>query len=592
LTTELEDRQQRGWLNAPLGRRTALRGAALGASGLAAAALIGCGSDDDDSAPAASGTTAAAKAPAADPRYAKDPDLPYAYNFPEPAGKTPKPGGTLRVAATWDVGPMDPTKSAAGGTIVVPNMVYNRLLGFDRGPESNPFVVKVVPELAKSWEAAPDGQTYTFKIDPRAKFQNLPPLNGRQFVAEDAKFAFERYAKEGVHKSYWVNLSKIEAVDATTLKISLTKPTPEFEVPLAGRYQTIFPRELVDNGEIDKKVVGTGAMILKEAIAADHVTLTKNPDYWEKSVLIDGAEFKMAPDASARLASFRARQVEYAYSIADNKRSIDDLVRTNPDVQANFTPSSGGSNVFGYNNQNPKFQDVRVRRALSLAMDRQSIVQLVFEGLGRTAMPSMPWIYVTDKPPTDVGPWVKLDLAESKKLLQAAGQENFTFNYAYFPYSSSYDKISEILVDQFRNAGITMKGGKVDYTEFNSQWVGGKLQEATTSGWHTAGYEANNYFFNQVHSTSPGNRWGIKDPDLDRLAEQQSVELDKTKRRDLHKKMWDRELDQLFRIPQYSEFRVEVYQPWVRNLRFTGTLGTASFYYDWGPQLATMWLDK
>ena len=592
MTTELEDRQQRGWLNAPLGRRTALRGAALGASGLAAAALIGCGSDDDDSAPAASGTTAAAKAPAADPRYAKDPDLPYAYNFPEPAGKTPKPGGTLRVAATWDVGPMDPTKSSAGGTIVIPNMVYNRLLGFNRGPESNPQEVKVVPELAKSWEAAPDGQTYTFKLDPRAKFQNVAPLNGRPFVAEDAKFAFERYAKEGVHKSYWVNLSKIEAVDATTLKISLTKPTPEFEVPLAGRYQTIFPRELVDSGDIDKKVIGTGPMILKEAIAADHVTVTKNPDYWEKSVLIDGAEYKMAPDASARLASFRAKQVDYAYSPVENKRGLEDLAKTNPDIQVNFLPSSGGSNVFGYNNQNPKFQDVRVRRALSLAIDRQSIVQLVFEGLGRTGMPSMPWIYVYDKPPTDVGPWVKLDLAEAKKLLQAAGQENFTFNYAYYPYSTAYDKISEVLVDQFRGAGITMKGGKVDYTEFNSQWVGAKLQEATTSGWAALGFDANTYFYNQIHSKSGGNRWQIKDPALDALAEQQSVELDPKKRRELHKKIWDLDLDQMYRPPLPYGYAYEVLQPTLRGIRFGGILGSNSSYYDWGAQIEGAWLDK
>ncbi len=581
------------WSKRPLGRRGALRGAALGVSGLAAAALLGCGDDEDDE-PASSGSPQAGAVSTAsdDPRYVLYDGLPFPYNFPEPAGKTPKPGGTLRVAATWDVGPMDPTVSAAGGTIVVPNMVYNRLLGFDRGPESNPLRVEVVPELAKSWEASPDGQTYTFKIDERAKWQNLPPLDGRQFVAEDAKLAFERYATEGVHRSYWVNLSKIEAVDAGTLKITLTKPTPEFEVPLAGRYQTIFPPELVQSGEIGKQVVGTGPMILREAVTSSHVALTKNPDYWQKDVLIDGAEFRMMPDAAARVAAFRANQVEYAYSPVENKRGLDELKASIPELQVNFLPSSSGSNVFGINNQNPRFQDVRVRRALSLAIDRQLLVQLVFEGLGATGLPSMPWIFMFDERPTEFGPWVKLDLAESKKLLQAAGQENFEFNYVYFPYSTAYEKISEVLVDQFRSAGITMKGGKVDYTAFNSQWVGGKLEEATTSGWHTAGYEANNYFYNQVHSSSPGNRWGIKDAEIDRLAELQAVELDREKRRELHKQMWDRELDQLFRIPQYAEFRFEMYQPWLRNLRFTGVSGTASSYYDWGAQLASVWLDK
>jgi len=592
LTTEQDE--QRRWLGAPLTRRGALRGAGLGAAGLAVAALVGCGSDDDDegsdgAAPSQPSGTAAAST---DPRYTKDAGLPYPYNFPEPAGKTPKPGGTLRVAATWDVGPMDPTVSAAGGTIVVPNLVYNRLLGFRRGPESDPRKLEVVPELAKSWEISPDGQTYTFKIDTRAKWQNVAPLNGRQFVAEDAKRAFERYAKEGAHRSYWVNLKSIEAVDPATLRINLSKPTPEFELPLAGRYQTIFPPELVDSGEIGKKVVGTGPVILKEAQTSSHVSLTKNPDYWAQQVLLDAAEFRMMPDAAARVAAFRAKQVDYAYSPVENKRGLEDLAAAIPDLQANFLPSTSGSNVFGMQNQNPKFQDVRIRRALSLAIDRQALIQLVFEGLGAPGMPSMPWIYVFDSRPTEFGQWVKLDLAESKKLLQAAGQENFEFNYTYFPYSSAYDKISEVLVDQFRTAGINMKGGKTDYTSFNSQWVGAKLQEATTSGWHTAGYEANNYFYNQVHSTSPGNRWGIKDAEIDRLADQQSVEIDRNKRREILRKMWDRELDQLFRIPQYAEFRFEIYQPWLRNLRFGGIQGTASSYYDWGAQIASVWLDK
>jgi len=571
-----------------------LQGGALAVSGLAAAALIGCGDDEEDDAPAASGSTqpGASSSTDNDPRYAKYDGLPYPYNFPEPAGKTPKPGGTLRVGATWDVGPMDPTVSAAGGTIVVPNVVYNRLLGFDRGPESNPLRVKVVPELATSWEVTPDGQTYTFKIDPAAKWQNVAPLNGRAFVAQDAKLAYERYAKEGVHKSYWVNLRAIEAPDPGTLKITLTKPTPEFEVPLAGRYQTIFPPELVSSGEIAKKVVGTGPVILQEAVPSSYVTLVKNPDYWQRPVFIDRAEFRLMPDTAARAAAFRANQLDYGYSIAEGKRGLDELASSVPGLQVNFSPSAGGSNSFGFNNQHPKFQDVRIRRALSLAMDRNAIVQLVYDGWGRPGMPSMPWIYVGDAPPTDVGPWVKQDVAESKKLLQAAGQENFEFNYAYYTYSATTERFSEVMVDQFRAAGISMKGGKVDYTEFNSQWVGGKLQEATTSGWHTAGYEANNYFYNQVHSKSPGNRWGIRDAEIDRLADLQSVELDREKRRALHKQMWDRELDQLFRIPQYSEFRAETYQPWVRNLRFTGILGTATFYYDWGPQLASVWLDK
>jgi len=580
-------------------RRTLMRASALGAAGLAATALLGCGGDEDDVAQAPAGGASApaggasASAVGTDPRYAKDPNLPYAYNFPEPTGKTPKAGGTLRVAATWDVATMDPTKSAAGGTITVPNLIYSRLLGIKGGPEMHPFKIEVEPQLAKSWERTPDGLTITFKLGPGVKWQNVAPLNGRAFVAADVKFAFERYAKEGVHQSYWVNADRIEAPDATTVRVVLKKPTPEFEIPLASRYQTLFPRELVDSGEIDKKPVGTGPMILKEATVSDKVVLAANPDYWRRKVLLEGAEFKVVPDTAARTASFRAKQIEYSYALVATKRDLDELLKTMPDLQVNIPPIVNNVIPFGMNLSQPKFQDVRVRRAISLAINRKEIVTLAYADLAEAALPVLPWTYLFDKKPTDVGPWVKFDLAESKKLLSAAGATDLAFTNSYYSYgSAAIDRLTEILINQFRAAGITMKGGQVDYTQFNSQWVGQKLPDVTTSGWTPQGFDANTYFYNHLHSKSPGNRWLIKDDQLDQWAEQQSVEINVEKRRELHKKIWDRDADQAYRPPTPTAYGFEVYQPWLRGIRFGGLLGASSSYYDWGSQIENAWLDK
>ncbi len=194
-------------------------------------------------------------------------------------------------------------------------------------------------------------------------------------------------------------------------------------------------------------------------------------------------------------------------------------MKTLPDAQINHSPLVNGILPFGMNVSNPKFQDERIRRALSLAIDRKSILTLLYEGVGKELIHLLPWNYVFDQEPKDLGPWVKHDVAQAKQLLTAAGQENFSFNYVYYPYATSYDRLSEILVDQFRNAGITMKGGKVDYTEFNSQWVGAKLQEATTSGWAALGFDANTYFYNQIRSGSGGNRWQVNDPQIDAWAD-------------------------------------------------------------------------
>ncbi|MFN8584567.1 MAG: ABC transporter substrate-binding protein [Dehalococcoidia bacterium] len=576
-----------------IGRRDLLRGTALAAGGLAAAALIGCGGDDEKETATSTATAASSSTSAAanDPRYRKDPNLPYAFNYPEP-DKQPKSGGTLRVAATWDVSTFDPTKSAAGGTITVPNLIYNRLLAIKAGPEANPFKIEVVPELAKSWEVTPDGLTYNFKLQEGVKWQNVAPLNGRPLVADDIAFALQRYSKEGVHQSYYVNVDSITAPDASTVRVKMKQPTPEFEVPLASRYQTIFPKDLVDSGEIDKKVIGTGAMVLQEAITGQRVTAARNPDYWRSKALLDGVEFRLMPDASARLAAFRSGQIDYGYSVVATKTEVDQLTKTVNGLQVNLAALANSILPFGMNLSNPKFADERVRRAISLAIDRKAVNTFLFEGIGEEILHLLPWNYVFDQRPTDLGQWVKFDIAKSKQLLDAAGQKDFTINYIYYPYSTTYDRLSEVLVDQFRTAGITLKGGKVDYTEFNSQWVGAKLPEATTSGWAALGFEANTYFYNQMHSKSPGNRWQLKDPQIDEWATQQSVELDPKKRREIHKKIWDRDLDMAYRPPLPYGYAFEVLQPWLRGIRFGAILGANSSYYDWGVQIGQTWLDK
>ncbi|MDE2697176.1 MAG: hypothetical protein OXH97_11810, partial [Chloroflexota bacterium] len=207
------------WWSVELNRRALLRGGVVGGAGLAAAALIGCGGgddDDDDSAATttsttqttaassgSTGTTTASSATQASQTQAtggddeddaaedtsdaedyaigklvRDESLPYPYQFPEP-NKQPVPGGRMQVAATYRVQNFDPTTSAAGGTITVPNYVYNRLLGMKGGAHKDPFLIELEPELASSWERTPDGTTFTFNIRDDINWQNLPPLNGR-----------------------------------------------------------------------------------------------------------------------------------------------------------------------------------------------------------------------------------------------------------------------------------------------------------------------------------------------------------------------------------------------------------------------------
>lgn len=581
--------------SALLGRRTLLRGSVLASAGIATAALIGCGSDDEADEPATPAETQSASTQTGPGKLVSDPKLPYPYNFPDPATQ-PKPGGVMRVAATWDVADIDPTISAAGGTVTIPNMFYNRLLGIQRGPAADVFNAPILePELAKSWERSPDGLTFTFKMQDGIKWQNIAPLNGRPFVAADAAYALERYSKTGAHQQYYANVASFEVVDNLTFKVNMKRPVVDFLNPLGSNKQTIFPKELVDDGTISKRGIGTGPMILKEMVPGTRVTFDKNPDYWEKKVLLDGFEFKIMPDHAARLAAFRAGQIEYAYAVVSTFTDVKNLKDTNSGIQVNLLPATA-TLALAMNNSNPKFTDPRVRRAISMAVNRDTLLQLIYEGFGTKAH-AIPWTYLFSKEPTaetgELGKWAKYSPTEAKALLAAAGVSDLTFNNMFYNYTLAYEKLAEVLVPMFRESGITMTGGKVDYTTFNSQWTGRKLPEFSTSGWLTTGFDADNYFHGQVHSKSTGNRSQFADAEIDAWAEAQQVELNPEKRKEIWRKIWDKELDMMYRPPLVNGFTPEVYQPWMRGIRWTGSApGDNSSYYNWGDQVHSGWLDK
>ncbi len=627
------DREGRWW-SVELNRRTLLRGGVLGGAGLAAAALIGCGGDDDDDDDTAATTTTttsgsgstsgsgtssnitsqtqagqtqstsgddddAATTSGDDEDYSigmlvRDENLPYPFQFPEP-NKKPVAGGRMQVAATYRVQNFDPTTSAAGGTITVPNHVYNRLIGFKGGPHNNPYEIVLEPELASSWERTPDGQVFTFNLRDDVSWQNLPPLNGRKFVADDVKFAYDRYAAEGVHKSYWRNISSTEAPDDTTFKATMGTVTADFILPLASRYQTIFPREPVDAGNLDTVVVGTGSMILTEAVDGSHIAFDKNPDYWENEVLLDGVDVRLITDQTARVAAFRVGQLDYGYSVASTLKDLNKLLETNPDIQVNLTVVVNGGIPFGMNLSHPKFQDERIRQAMTLAMDTDFMEEVVYDNLAKT-LPLHPWPFVLDQEPQKgdpaLGPWFsRYDPEEAKKLLAAAGADELAIDGIYYRYADYFAEITEITTEQFRQVGIGLDSRSVDYTEFNSSWVPAKLEEATTSGWLTVGFDGDNYFYNSVHSASPGNRWQLNDPQVDAWAEAQQTELDPDARKEIHRQMWDYFLQKMFWPPVPSGLGLQIYQPWLRGIRFGGLFGTNSSYYDWGDQVHAAWID-
>lgn len=587
------------WLS---GRRTFLKGAVAGSVGLSAAALFGCRGGDGNKPSAASTTGSAGGKPVEakakllneDLLALNDPNLLYPYIAPEP-DLAPKTGGTYKFGWLYDIASMDPSTASSVTSSGIPNAVGDRLIEYVNGPRQDPNKMELTPSIAKSWEISPDGLTYTFSLVNNAKFHNKPPVNGRPFTAEDVRLVLQRYATVGVVKGNYSGVSSMTAVNATTFQVKLQAPRPDFLNPLASRESVLYAMELVDGGQMAKAtdVIGTGAFILQEAIRGDHVKLTANPGYWNGRPYVDGQEWRMIPDQTARLAAFRTGQIDACDPIVTTAKEADALRATNPSVVITYTPVVSGATPSNYNLKNPKFQDVRVRRALSMAYDRQRHSSLFNDGTGAQGLQALPWIFLFDKLPGAAdagGPWFRYDPAEAKKLLQAAGQENLSFELLR---STTYTSDSQLafLLESWKAIGVNANGKTVDNTAWNSQWQTGTYPDAVAGGINTAAYTTDGYYKDQVATGGGLNRINLSDPEIDVWAKQQTSELDPKARRQILRKIWDRMGDQAYRLEGNGGRAFNASQPWLRRRPLPGPFCSVCIPAA-GMYIHKVWLDK
>ena len=613
--TDARDLEQQERFAFTVSRRTVLRGGLLGGAGLAAAALIGCGDDDDDdedggdSAEATATAAPDGTATAVATEVAEETRAPgqyndgyvtaegrfVPYNFEEPAGP-PKKGGTLIWRYTFNPGPLDPVATGAGGTNTAINLVYNRVLGVYNQADSDPYAMnELIPELAESWETSQDGLTYTFHIRSGVKFQNIAPVNGRELTAEDVRFSWERYRSGGAHRSNFSNVSSIETPDASTVVITLAEVQPDFIVPLSGAFSTIHPRELVDAGEMETKAIGTGPMILDHWTNGEGGAFDKNPEYFLADVNIDRLEVPYVLDVAAATAQFRVGRHDYGLT-ASTGAKLEEILGTNPDTQYFGQPLFASTFALNFNMDLPRWEDERIRRGLSLAYDRQELIDIIYDGVG-VVLPQMDWRYFWDEPPKlgdeVLGRWWRHDPSESKKLLDAAGAADIAFDLMFYNYSPTSNSLqNEVLLAQYQGAGINMSLQNVDYSEYNSQWTTRSGETDSYQGWASFEATAQHYVYGLNHSESSGNRNRVSDPQIDEWAAQHRVELDPDVRTELARNVWNRMQDQVYRIEMASGNGALLQQPWVHGVRASRTIGSGHFYLDTGYEATNAWLDK
>ena len=169
-------------------------------------------------------------------------------------------------------------------------------------------------------------------------------------------------------------------------------------------------------------------------------------------------------------------------------------------VAAGSNPGTGNQN-FGMMQTNTKYQDVRVRRAVSMSYDRAKVSQRsVYEGIATFNL-DMPWwdLFETQPQIQDLGPWVKFDPAQARQLLSAAGQDNLVMDASYYPYSPTATSVNDILTDDMRQSGISYNVKALHDNSFNSQWTSGKMEDAVAFAWYPDSFTADEVFYGHWH---------------------------------------------------------------------------------------------
>ncbi len=303
---------------------------------------------------------------------------------------------------------LDPT---AGAAAAIDEVVYaNVFEGLTRIGSKG----EVLPDLAESWTVSDDGKVYTFKLHTGVKFHD-----GTDFNADDVKFSLDRARAENstnAQKTLFAAIDTVEVVDPATVKVTLKQPQGSFLYNLGwGDAVIVAPESAETNKE---KPIGTGPFKFESWAKGSSIKLVKADGYWGDPVFLDKAEFRIIPDAAAAIPALLSGDVQ----AFPNMPLGDGLPQIQSDPRFKVViGSTEGETILSMNNKKPPFDNLKVRQAISYALDRKAIIDGASNGfgvpIGSHFAPHNPaYVDLTGTYPHDV--------AKAKELLKEAGLEN------------------------------------------------------------------------------------------------------------------------------------------------------------------------
>ena len=495
-------------------------------------------------------TSGSASAPSEDPAPPESAPADLAVEEPtsEPETAVPAEGGTLRIGLDVDAGTGDPRLMRDTSALRLRELVFDGLV--EMQPDFS-----LAPSLAESWEN-PDDLTWVFKLREGVKFHN-----GDELTAADVKFTFDTILDEAFaspSRSFYTPITEIEVLDDYSVKFTLDQPYGPF---LSYLTMSIVPQSLAeaDPEQFANNPVGTGPFKFVEWKRGDSITLEANPDYWNGAPKLDMIEMTIVPDNSARVVALEAGDldlVQSPISPQDVKR-----METTEGFVVNRMPAAGYTYV-GLNCADPALADVNVRKALSHLVNREDIVNTIYEGVGEIAKGPIPpgmWAYTDDLPDYAYDPEMAGQLLdEAGWLLEDDGirrKDGEPLQITVRTHSEDPDRrqVIEVLQAEFANVGIQADTNVVEWPTFFSDVQGGDYQVGVI-GWLNLA-NPDQALYRQFTIDGPANYGSCNNEELDSLIKEARATLDQDAAKELYAQAAQMLVDDAFYIfLQYQEY--------------------------------------